>query len=264
MFVDSHCHLDKLELAHYPIDPENSPLDCAMQAAAESGVSHVLCIGIDLDTVAQVIQLAEEYPNVYATVGSHPLYQESRAPSVEELVSLAEHPKVIGIGETGLDYFYVKGDTAWQSERFVSHIQAAKQTGLPLVIHTRSAKEDTLSLLREHGEGQVKGVLHCFTEDLDMAQQAVDMGFYISISGIVTFNNAHELRAVVEAIPLERLLIETDAPWLTPAPHRGKPNEPKHVTLVAKKIAELKGVTVEEVAATTTENFFTLFNKAQS
>lgn len=263
MFVDSHCHLDKLELAHHQTDSEISPLDIAMQEAADCGVSHILCIGIDLDTVDQVINLAEAYPNVYATVGSHPLYQESRAPSVDELVNLSQHPKVIGIGETGLDYFYVKGDTSWQAERFISHIQAAKSVDLPLVIHTRAAKEDTLSLLREYGEGQAKGVLHCFTEDLDMAQQAVDMGFYISISGIVTFNNAHELRAVVEAIPLERLLIETDAPWLTPAPHRGKPNEPKYVSIVAKKIAELKNISIEEVAAKTSDNFFTLFHKAQ-
>lgn len=265
MFVDSHCHLDKLDLDS--LDQENSTdalkgLAGVFNRAATHEVSHMLCIGIDLDNVQQVVSLAETHDNVYATVGVHPLYEENRSPSVEELVELSAHPKVVGIGESGLDYFYCKGDLSWQRERFITHIHAAVVSDLPLVIHTRGAKEDTLSLMKKHGEGKLKGVLHCFTEDLDMAMQAIEMGFYISISGIVTFNNATALREVVEALPLDKLLIETDSPWLAPAPFRGKPNEPLRVVEVAKKIADIKQVSVEEVARVTTDNFFALFSKA--
>ena len=259
MFIDSHCHLDKLDVAS-----QEGGIKAALQRAKNQQVSYVLCIGIDMENIQNVLHIAESHVNVFATVGAHPLYQENKSPSLDELLLLAEHPKVIGIGESGLDYFYCKGDLQWQRDRFVTHIQAAVKADLPLVVHTRAAKSDTLDLLAEHGQGKVKGVLHCFTEDLDMAQQAIELGFYISISGIVTFNSADELRNVVDKIPLEKLLIETDAPWLTPVPNRGKPNEPKYVVDVAKKIADIKGVSIETVAAVTTNNFFTLFSKAKN
>lgn len=258
MFVDSHCHLNKLNLTLH-----DNQLDNPVNAARAVGVSHILCIGIDLETMDEVLAVAERYPHVYATVGTHPLYQESKEPTVEALLAYADHPKVIGIGETGLDYYYCDKDNEWQGRRFITHIQAARQSGLPLIIHTRDARQQTIASLREYGQGQVSGVLHCFTESLDMALQAVELGFYISISGIVTFRSADQLRQVVEALPLDRLLIETDAPWLAPVPYRGKENEPKYVIEVAKKIAEIKNVDVEEVAKTTSDNFFQLFQKAQ-
>lgn len=255
--VDSHCHLDRLDLSAY-----DGNFDAMMQAAAAAGVSQMLCIGVGLENVTPVLALAEAWPQVYATVGVHPLYPESGGATVEELVALAAHPKVVGLGETGLDYFKDGADVAWQHQCFIAHIEAARQTGLPLVIHTRNAREDTLALLREHGGGEVRGVLHCFTEDLAMAEAAIEMGFLISISGIVTFRTAEPLRDVVRALPLEKLLIETDAPWLAPVPHRGKPNEPRFVAEVAACIAELKGTSAQAVAAATRENFFRLFDKA--
>lgn len=258
MLVDSHCHLDKLDLSPY-----NNELSSAIDAAKEKGVEHFLCVGIDLEHLDDVLGIANEYRAVSASVGVHPLYQESRDPTVEELVKAAKHEKVVAIGETGLDYFYCKGDLEWQRKRFEVHIEAAQQSSLPLIIHTRDAKEDTLSILRAGQADQVGGVLHCFTEDLDMAEQAMEMGFYISISGIVTFRNADALREVVRAIPIERLLVETDSPYLAPVPHRGKSNEPKYVMDVAKFIADLKGLTLEELINVTGENFFHLFNKAQ-
>ena len=257
MLVDSHCHLDKLDLSVY-----DGNLDAALAAAYARQISHILCIGINLENIEDVIQLAERHVPVYASVGVHPLYRESREPTVDDLVAIARHEKVVAIGETGLDYFYGEGDLQWQRDRFIIHIEAAKQCGLPLIIHTRGAKKDTLDYLQQFGNGEVNGVLHCFTEDLDMAKQAVDMGFMISISGIVTFRNASELRDVVKALPLDRLLVETDAPWLAPVPHRGKKNEPQYVVEVAEKVAELKGVSLQEVAAVTTGNFFKLFPKA--
>lgn len=257
-FVDSHCHLDRLNL-----EAHGGDFSAMMAATEEAGVSHMLCIGVDLETFPDVQALAEQYPHVFASVGVHPLYKESREPSVTELLERAAHPKVIAIGETGLDYFYAKEERDWQKRYFIAHIQAARETELPLVVHTRGAKDDTLSLLREHGGGEVKGVLHCFTEDLDMAQQAIELGFYISISGIVTFRNAEPLRDVVRALPIEKLLIETDSPWLAPVPFRGKPNEPRFVANVAECVAELKDVSVEQLGKITADNFFTLFNKAQ-
>ncbi len=257
MFVDSHCHLDKLDLAPY-----NNDLDAAVQAALDHRVSHMLCIGVDLESADQVVALAERYDQVYASVGTHPLYGDRRAPTVEELLSIARHPRVVGIGETGLDYYYSKDNPRIQAERFITHIEAAVQTELPLIVHTREAKQDTLDLLRQYGQNRVRGVLHCFTEDLDMARQAIDLGFCISISGIVTFRNAESLREVVRAVPIDHLLIETDAPWLAPVPYRGKKNEPKYVGVVAEKVAELKGISVEDVAEQTTRNFFSLFTKA--
>ncbi|MAO60584.1 MAG: hydrolase TatD [Alcanivorax sp.] len=257
--VDSHCHLDRLNLDAYEGD-----FQAMMAATRADGISHMLCIGVDLETFPRVRELAERHDDVHATVGVHPLYKDSREPDADELVRLADHPRVVAIGETGLDYFYAKEERDWQRKRFVAHIQAARRTGLPLVIHTRGAKDDTLALLREHGGGEVRGVLHCFTEDTDMAEQAMAMGFYISISGIVTFRNAEALRDTVRALPVERLLIETDSPWLAPVPFRGKPNEPRHVARVAECVADLKGLPVAELARVTRDNFYTLFSKAAS
>ena len=258
MFVDSHCHLNKLNLKLH----DNS-LDNPVRSALDLGVKHFLCIGIDLESMDEIISVTEQYEQVFGTVGTHPLYEESREPTIEDLLIHAEHPKIVGIGETGLDYYYCDANNSWQRRRFETHIQAARQAQLPLIVHTRDARQETIECLKTVGGGEVSGVLHCFTENLQMAQQAVDLGFYISISGIVTFRSADELRAVVDALPIERLLIETDAPWLAPVPHRGKENEPKYVVEVAKKIAEIKNLTVDDVAQITTNNFFNLFTKAK-
>lgn len=255
--VDSHCHLDRLDKHPY------ADMNALMAATAEAGVSHMLCIGVDLESFHQVRDLAEQWPQVHATVGVHPLYQESREPGCEELLALADHPRVVAIGETGLDYFYAKGDTGWQQRRFATHIQAARESGLPLVIHTRDARADTLAMLRDEGGGEVTGVLHCFTEDLDMALRGIELGFYVSISGIVTFRNADSLREVARTLPLDRLLIETDAPWLAPVPHRGKPNEPSFVQHVAECVAGLRDMPVQDLADATRDNFFRLFSKAR-
>lgn len=256
--VDSHCHLDRIDLKDYP-----QGLPQLMQASAAAGVSHMLCIGVDLESFPAVRELAERYPQVHCTVGVHPLYRDSRPASCAELLELAKHPRVVAIGETGLDYFYAKGDTGWQKDSFAEHIAAARQSGLPLVIHTRDAREDTIAMLRDLGDGQVRGVMHCFTEDLAMAERAIELGFYISISGIVTFANADSLRDVVRALPVDRLLIETDAPWLAPVPHRGKQNEPRFVADVARFVADLKQLPATELVAITRDNFFSLFNKAK-
>ena len=255
--VDSHCHLDRLDSKAFP------DLDAVMRDTRAAGISQILCIGVDLETFPQVLDVAQRYPDVHATVGVHPLYRDSREPDSDELVQLAKHPRVVAIGETGLDYFYAKGDTGWQQDRFRVHIRAARETGLPLVIHTRDAREDTLRLLREEGEGQVRGVLHCFTEDLDMALRGIELGFYVSISGIVTFRNADQLREVVRELPLERLLVETDAPWLAPVPYRGKPNHPVYVREVAQQVAALKEIDVQTLADVTRDNFYNLFSKAR-
>ncbi|ASK34353.1 TatD family hydrolase [Alloalcanivorax mobilis] len=255
--VDSHCHLDRLNLDAYQGD-----FQAMLDATRAEGVSRMLCIGVDLETFPNVLALAEAHDDVHASVGVHPLYKDSREPDAATLMALADHPRVVAIGETGLDYFYAKQERDWQRRRFIEHIHAARDTGLPLVVHTRGAKDDTLALLREHGQGRVRGVLHCFTEDLDMAEQAMALGFYISISGIVTFRNAEALRETVKQVPMERLLIETDAPWLAPIPHRGKPNEPRFVAHVAECVADLKGVPVAQLARVTRDNFYTLFSKA--
>lgn len=260
--VDSHCHLDRLDLTSY-----DQNFNAMMKATREAGVSHMLCIGVDLETFPDVLTLAEQHANVHCTVGVHPLYKDSREPTVTELVELAQHPRVVAIGETGLDYFYAKGDNRWQRDRFSVHIEAAAKTDLPLVIHTRGARADTIAMLRDaggpQGTGAVRGVLHCFTEDLDMAEQAIELGFSIAISGIATFNNAADLRDIIKALPIESLLIETDSPWLAPVPYRGKKNEPRYVVEVAKLVADLKGLDVQDVVDRTRENFFSLFSKAQ-
>ncbi len=251
MLVDSHCHLDFPELS--------GDLDAIFTLMRENGVGRALCISVRLEDFPRVQTLAETHDHLYATVGVHPDYEEIHEPAVEELVQLAGHPKVIAIGETGLDYYRLKGNLEWQRDRFRTHIRAARTSGKPLVVHTRSAAQDTLRIMQEEGAANVGGVMHCFTESWETAQAAIGLGFYISFSGIVTFKNAHALKEVARQVPLERMLIETDSPYLAPAPFRGKTNQPGYVKYVAEEIARLKGVSVEEVAKKTTDNFFKLF-----
>lgn len=256
MFVDSHCHLNFPELS------EN--IQSVRQLMHDEAISHALCVSVTLDKFPEVLSLAEQYENFYASVGVHPDYEDIQEPTVEELVKLADNIKVVAIGETGLDYFRLKGDLEWQRERFRTHIRAAVITQKPLIIHTRNAVTDTLNIMREEDVERVGGVLHCFTESLEMALSAIELGFYISFSGIVTFKNAKELKEVAKTIPLDRMLIETDSPYLAPVPYRGKMNQPAYVKYVAQEIANLRGIDIEEVAKATTENFFKLFKQANS
>jgi TatD DNase family protein len=256
MFIDSHCHINFPELA--------TRMPEILARMSENKVTHALCVSVDLPDFPQVLELAEQHPHIYASVGVHPDYEDTPEPSVEQLVQLADNPRIIAIGETGLDYYRLTGDLEWQRERFRTHIKASRITRKPLIIHTRSASEDTIRIMREEGagtdQGGVAGVMHCFTESLEVARAAMEMGFYISFSGIVTFKSARELQAVALEVPLEQMLIETDSPYLAPVPHRGKMNEPGFVSHVAEFIAKLKGVPVEQVAQQTTDNFFKLFN----
>lgn len=254
MFVDSHCHLDRVDLSRH----ENN-FSKFVSDTLKNGIEHMLCVSIDLDNYPSMVELVDPFPEISISVGVHPDEKERRTPEVSELIALSSHPRNVAIGETGLDYFREKGDLGWQRERFRRHIQAAKEVDKPLIIHTREAREDTIAILREEKADQVGGVMHCFTETQEMAEQAMDLGFYISLSGIVTFKNAVELKEVAKNIPLDRLLIETDSPYLAPVPYRGKPNEPEYVPKVAEHIAELKQISVEEVAKVTTHNFYTLF-----
>ena len=254
MLVDSHCHLDRLDLSQ--VDGKLAGL---LTAAAELDVAHFLCVSINLEDYPAMLKIAEQHDRISASVGLHPNERDGHDPAIDELVNYAKHPKVIAIGETGLDYFRSEGDLDWQRDRFRRHIAAAKQTGKPLIIHSRDAKEDTLKILEEESAGEVGGVMHCFTGDWDMAQRAMDLNFYISFSGIVTFKNARELQEIATRMPAERYLVETDSPYLAPVPHRGKPNQPAFVRHVAEFIAELRGESYEQVAAATTENFRTLF-----
>ena len=256
MFIDSHCHINFPELA--------ARMPEILAKMAENKVTHALCVSVDLPDFPQVLALAEQYPHIYASVGVHPDYENTPEPSVEQLVQLSDHPKIIAIGETGLDYYRLEGDLEWQRERFRTHIRASRTTRKPLIIHTRSASEDTIRLMREEGagtdKGGVAGVMHCFTESPEVAEAALAMGFYISFSGIVTFKSARDLQAVAKVVPLERMLIETDSPYLAPVPYRGKMNEPGYVRHVAEYIATLKDVPLAQVAQQTTNNFFNLFN----
>ncbi|MGB2831377.1 MAG: TatD family hydrolase [Methylotenera sp.] len=256
MLVDSHCHLNFPELL------DNLP--AIKQAMQDNQVGHALCISVTLPDFPQVLALAVSNRNFYASVGVHPDYENIVEPSVDELVLLANHPKVIAIGETGLDYFRLTGDLDWQRNRFRTHIKAAIACGKPLVIHTRNAAEDTLRIMREEQAQRVGGVMHCFTESLEVALQAIELGFYISFSGIVTFKNALSIKEVAKNIPLDRILVETDSPYLAPMPYRGKTNQPGYVKYVAKEIAKLRGISFDEVSATTTENFFRLFKHADA
>ncbi|MDP0587869.1 MAG: TatD family hydrolase [Candidatus Endonucleobacter bathymodioli] len=254
--IDSHCHLDRLNLAKY-----DGSLKKAIAAAREVGVEKILCVGTDLKHADQIIELAETYSSIYASIGIHPLECKSDMLEAEELLQYASHLQVVGIGETGLDYYYAKENKIVQQSCFVAQLQVASQAKLPIIVHTRDAKADTLALIRSYACTEAAGVLHCFTESWDMAKAAMDMNFMISISGIVTFANASELRDVVKKIPFDRLLIETDAPYLAPVPHRGKPNEPAFLADVARYVAELKNISLEELAEHTTNNFHRLFNK---
>ena len=251
MFIDSHCHINFPELA--------ANLDEILANMRVNQVSNALCVSVDLDKFPEVLALAEKNENIYASVGVHPDYELEHEPTQEELVRLAKHPKVIAIGETGLDYFRLTGDLEWQRNRFRIHIRAALESGKPLIIHTRSASADTLRLMREESAEKIGGVMHCFTESLEVALAAIEMNFYISFSGIVTFKNALELKEVATRIPLERMLIETDSPYLAPVPFRGKLNQPAYVKHVAEEIAKLRGISVEEVGLATSSNFNRLF-----
>lgn len=256
MLVDSHCHLNFPELL--------ANLPAIKQSMQDNEVGHALCISVTLPDFPQVLALAENNDNFYASVGVHPDYENIEEPSVEGLLALANHPKVVAIGETGLDYFRLTGDLEWQRTRFRTHIRAAIACGKPLVIHTRSAAEDTLRIMREENAELVGGVMHCFTENLDVAMQAIALGFYISFSGIVTFKNAQSIKDVARQVPLNRMLVETDSPYLAPIPYRGKTNQPSYVKHVAEEIAQLRGISFEEISAATTENFFRLFKHARA
>lgn len=259
MLVDSHCHLDRLKLSPY----ENG-LDGAISAAAERGVSAMLCVCISETNKAQVLEIAEAYEQIHASVGVHPCDVDETAIQVDALKLWADHDKVVALGETGLDYYHSDENKVVQRQSFIAHLEAAKSLELPVIVHTRDAREDTIDLIAEHGCRKNAGVLHCFTESWEMAEQALALNYYISLSGIVTFKNAKELKEVAKRVPIERLLVETDSPYLAPVPYRGKPNEPKYVREVAEYLADLKGVSFNTLAEVTTRNFYDLFNKAQS
>ena len=256
MLVDSHCHLDFPEL--------RSDLDGVLERMAGNGVTHALTISTTLETFPAVREVARAHANVWCSAGVHPdERRDAREVTEEELVAMARDPRVVAIGETGLDYYRVEGDTDWQRLRFRTHIRAARRAAKPLVIHTRASAEDTLRLMREEGAGEVGGVMHCFTETWEVAEAALALGFHISFSGIVTFKNAAALKDVARRVPLERMLVETDSPYLAPVPHRGKSNQPAFVKHVAEEIARLRGIGFDEVARRTTENFFRLFRHAR-
>ena len=256
MYIDSHCHINFPEL--------KTNIENVLSNMKEKKITNALCVSVELDSFPEVLAMAEAYDHIYASVGVHPDYEDIREPGVEELVQIAaDHQKVVAIGETGLDYFRLKGDLTWQRHRFRNHIRAAKEAKLPLIIHTRQAQEDTIQIMSEEGANQTRGVMHCFTESYEMAKQALNLDFYISFSGIITFKNAEDLRETAKKIPLDRILIETDSPYLAPVPNRGKMNEPSNVVYVAEKIAELHNCSVDKVAEQTSKNFFDLFHRCQ-
>ena len=251
--VDSHCHIDRVDL-----DAFGGSIESMLDHARNLSVDKFLCVCIDLEHFDDVHTLSKSYPNIYCSVGVHPTETNCKDPSIEELLEYAKSNRVIAIGETGLDYFHVRKDEAdWQRDRFRRHIAASNQSGKPMIIHMRDSKEDTIEILsREKAE---KGVMHCFAEDLETAEAAIDLGFYISFSGILTFKSAQDLREVAKQIPTERILIETDSPYLTPVPYRGKPNSPAYTYYVAEKLAEIRNTTIGEIAKVTTQNFNQLF-----
>jgi len=255
MYIDSHCHINFPELYE--------KIDEVLINMGDNKISHALCVSVTLDKIDEILDLTKKYSNIYASVGVHPDYEGIEEPNIDTLLNFSKNEKVVAIGETGLDYFRLKGDLTWQKDRFRTHIHAAIKSNLPLIIHTRNAQDDTINIMREEGKKSVTGVMHCFTESYEMAKKAIDLGFYISFSGIITFKNAESLRDTVKKIPIENILIETDSPYLAPVPKRGKMNEPSNVIYVAEKIAELKNISVEKVAEVTTNNFFSLFNKCK-
>jgi TatD DNase family protein len=250
-FIDSHCHINFHELS--------ANIHDVLAKMQQNDVEAALCVSVNLADYPQVLALAEQYPHIYASVGVHPDYESVEEPTVERLLDLAQHPKVIAIGETGLDYYRLTGDLDWQRERFRNHIRASIACGKPLIIHTRSSAEDTLRIMAEEGAEKAGGVMHCFTENWQVAQAALDMGFYISFSGIVTFKNALQIKDVAQRVPMGRILIETDSPYLAPVPFRGKLNQPAYVKHVAEEIALLRGMSASEVGRQTSENFARLF-----
>jgi TatD DNase family protein len=251
MLVDSHCHLDFPELT--------ARLDSILALMRENEVTHALCVSGTLEDFPKVKALAEKHAHLFASVGVHPDYEDLPVVTADQLADLADHPKVVAIGETGLDYYRLTGDLEWQRERFRTHIRAARQCTKPLIVHTRAAAEDTIRIMREEGAEQSGGVMHCFTESWEVARAALDLGFYISFSGIVTFKNAAALKEVAKKVPLDRVLVETDSPYLAPVPYRGKTNEPGLVKHVAEEVARLKGLSFEQIASATSNNFFNLF-----
>ena len=253
--VDSHCHLDCLDHSAW-----SNGLDGALQEAKQQGVGHMLCVSIELEKFDELLNLAKTYDNVSTSVGVHPNEREGHEPSLEELVSLASNKEVVAIGETGLDYFRSEGDLEWQRDRFRTHIAAAKQTQKPLIIHNRDSTEDTLKILKEEGADAIGGVMHCFVENWEIAKRAMDLNFYISFSGIVTFKSAQELQEVAKRMPSDKILVETDSPYLAPVPFRGKKNHPAYVRYVAEHIAGLRSTSLEDIAESTTENYFRLFS----
>lgn len=255
MLVDSHCHIN--------FDPLRDDEAGVIQRARDLGVEYMLCVSVNMEDYPEVLGLAHRHPFIFASVGVHPNHDEGREPTTEELVEHATDPHVVAIGETGLDYFRSSGDMTWQQERFVRHIQAGIESGKPLIIHTREAAKDTMDMLEAEDASQCGGVMHCFAEDWDTARRALDIGFYISFSGIVTFKNAADMREVAKKVPLDRILVETDSPYLAPVPMRGKPNEPAYTRYVADMIAEVKDIPTTEVDSITTGNFFDLFSAAQ-
>ena len=256
MYIDSHCHINFPEL--------HEKIHSVLGNMKENKISHALCVSVTLDKIEEILKLTKQHSNIYASVGVHPDYEDITEPDVDILYKYSQDKKVVAIGETGLDYFRLKGDLSWQKERFRTHIRAAIKSKLPLIIHTRNAREDTIKIMKEEDAKSATGVMHCFTESYEMAKKAIDLGFYISFSGIITFKNADDLRDTVKKIPIENILIETDSPYLAPVPKRGKLNEPSNVIYVAQKIAELKNIPVEKVAEITTNNFFDLFNKCET
>ncbi len=257
MFIDSHCHLDRINLTPY----QNGFAEFMEQARSQH-IKHQLCVAIDLESYPAMRALVLAYPDISLSVGVHPNATEGQDPSVADLLALASDDKVIAIGETGLDYFRSEGALVWQQQRFRCHIQAAKIMRKPLIVHTRAAREDTLRILKEQGAEQIGGIIHCFTEDWAFARQALDLNFYISFSGIVTFKNAQAIQEAARKMPEDRYLIETDSPYLAPIPHRGQSNYPMYVRHVAEFMASLRGVSVAEIAAQSTENFCRLFRMA--
>lgn len=256
MLVDSHCHIN--------FDPLAGQMNQILENAKNNGVSNMLCVSVNLEDFPEVLHLAETYQHIFASVGVHPCEREGQDPSIEELVTLSQNENIIAIGETGLDYFRLEDeDMSWQHQRFVNHIEAAKRTNKPLIIHTRNAASDTMRMLKEQGADACCGVMHCFAEDWEVAKKALDLGFYISFSGIVTFKSATNVQEVAQKTPIDRILVETDAPYLAPVPHRGKTNEPALVKHTAEFVADLRGISLEELAKTTSNNFFTLFDSAK-
>jgi len=254
MLVDSHCHID--------FDEYSGRIPQVLENMARNQVTHALCACVNLADFERVLALAESHPQLFASVGVHPDQSADASPTVGDLVARSRHPKIVAIGETGLDYYRQAGDLEWQGARFRTHIRAARECGKPLIIHTRDAGEATLRIMREEHADAIGGVMHCFTETLEVAQAAMGLNFYISFSGIVTFKNAVAIKELAKAVPLERMLIETDSPYLAPSPHRGKTNEPAWVRHVAEEIARLRGISLEAVAEATSANFFRLFPAA--